>query len=272
MYRYFFIIFFYCSVIIFSQERKDLSFIHYSTEQGLSSNEVSKITQDKLGFIWVGTEDGLNRFDGYSFKVYRKKTHDTTGLCDNFISNLLVDSHGNLWIGTQKGLSLYNRNSDSFINYYLHDNDNTSQSNNVTSLTEDQEGNFYACLEHQIYKFNPGKKTFSEIVKIKSEIRYLYFDTDNLMWVLTDDDIKVFNRYMIQVDTITNSRVKYPYSCMIEDGDKYWISTNGNGMYWYDKRTKTLLRSFQNDVYENYINTIYKDRQNNIWIGCLSSF
>ena len=57
---------------VLSQERKNLSFINYSTDQGLSSNEGKTIVQDDLGFIWVGTDDGLNRFDGYSFKTYRK--------------------------------------------------------------------------------------------------------------------------------------------------------------------------------------------------------
>jgi ligand-binding sensor domain-containing protein len=105
MNKYLIVLFLYFSLTIFSQERKNLQFIHYSTGQGLSSSEVSEIVQDKQGFIWVGTEDGLNRFDSYYFKVYRKKINDTTSLFHNFISTLFVDSKGDLWIGTQQGLS-----------------------------------------------------------------------------------------------------------------------------------------------------------------------
>ena len=261
---------FYASAV-FSQGRKDLSFIHYATDQGLSSNEASCLVQDNLGFIWVGTGDGLNRFDGYTFKVYRKEFNDSTSLCDNFINTLFVDSKGNLWIGTQKGLSYYNRDFDSFINYYPFDGDYTSQSNNVSDIVEDIEGNIFVCLEHGIYKYSQTEGKFSKVLGSKPEIKYLFFDSDNQLWVLTDENIYLYTSDLEPLDTIVNPEVKYPYNCIVEDKDKYWIASEGSGVFWYDKQTRTLVDEFHNDIYEDYVSTIYKDKENNIWVGTNSS-
>jgi ligand-binding sensor domain-containing protein len=77
-------------------------------EQGLSNNAVTCIYQDHTGFMWFGTYDGLNRYDGYGFKVFRNKFNDTNSLANNRVSTLTEDNRNNLWIGTTEGISLYN--------------------------------------------------------------------------------------------------------------------------------------------------------------------
>ena len=100
---------------IYSQSSK---FIKYSTQMGLSSSNQRCIAQDKEGFIWIGTEDGLNRFDGHTFKVYRKNPGDSTSLQSNIINCLYVDSKGVLWVGTYAGgLSRYNKEKNDFYTY-----------------------------------------------------------------------------------------------------------------------------------------------------------
>src|SRR3972149_5210348 len=79
-------------------QNKDLNFLHLTTEMGLSNSECRVIVQDKEGFIWIGTADGLNRYDGINFRIYRKIIHDSTSLQDNSITSLFVDSKGALWI------------------------------------------------------------------------------------------------------------------------------------------------------------------------------
>ncbi len=271
MNRYFCILLLLCSSVLFSQGRIDLRFIHYATDHGLSSNEALCLAQDDLGFIWIGTADGLNRFDGYSFKVYRKEFNDSTSLCDNYIKTLYVDSRKGFWIGTQKGLSYYNRDQDYFINYYPFDGDYTSQSNNVSSIAEDNEGNIFVSLERGIYKFSQSGTRFTKVLSTKQEIKYLFFDSKNLLWVLTGEDIYIYSNNLDPVDTIINPKVKYSYTCMVEDDDKYWISTEGSGLFCYDKQTRSLVREFQNNIYEDYVGNIYKDKDNNIWVGTASS-
>ena len=86
-----------------------------STSHGLSQNSVYSIVQDKSGLIWIGTKDGLNRFDGYAFKIYRKNPFDSLSLSDNWIQSLLVDSNDNLWIGTfSGGLNYFDKRLNQF--------------------------------------------------------------------------------------------------------------------------------------------------------------
>lgn len=86
--------------IIHSQS---LTFNHLTVKDGLSNNEVNSIIQDKTGFIWMGTNDGLNIYNGYSFKTYRHIIKDSSSLSDNSIWCLLEDRSGFIWIGTKNG-------------------------------------------------------------------------------------------------------------------------------------------------------------------------
>ena len=81
--------------------------VHFYTSDKLSSNQITRICQDKVGYIWVGTEYGLNKYDGYRFTNYLHETDDTTSVCSNVISFLFADSKGTVWVGTQKGLDRY---------------------------------------------------------------------------------------------------------------------------------------------------------------------
>ena len=95
-----------------------MKFVKYSTGMGLSSNNQRCIVQDNQGFIWIGTGEGLNRFDGRSFKVYRSNPKSNTSLKSNIITCLLCNSDGQLWIGTYGGgLSRYDKEKDNFITY-----------------------------------------------------------------------------------------------------------------------------------------------------------
>src|SRR4051812_40598262 len=113
-----------CCCIIFGLPQKcaaqqiPLNFKNYSTKDGLSSGSVYNIIKDSFGFIWLATEDGLNRFDGTNFYVYRHNPAIPTGLRVNHITALLEDNKGRLWIGTNGGgLSYYDRAKDSIYNY-----------------------------------------------------------------------------------------------------------------------------------------------------------
>ena len=106
---------------------------HFSISQGLSTSVVNDIHQDKYGFIWFATDDGLNRFDGYTFKVYRKVINDTTSLCSSFVTTIYSDSKKRLWVGTITGLNLYNPECDCFQTII--------PELNINAISEDKEGN-----------------------------------------------------------------------------------------------------------------------------------
>ncbi|MFY0598097.1 MAG: response regulator [Cyclobacteriaceae bacterium] len=111
----------------------------YSTKNGLSQNDVRCVFQDSFGFIWIGTYDGLNRFDGYSFRTYQKSTSDAVSLSSNLVSCIAEDKHGNLWIGTDdRGISILERKTEKFINLSSHIGDiNALSDNKISSILID---------------------------------------------------------------------------------------------------------------------------------------
>lgn len=108
------ILFLNCCFTLFADESNYL-FRHYQVENGLSDNMVTGCVQDKNGYIWIGTRDGLNRFDGYTFKVFRNDSDDASSLGNNWITHLNCDHDGNLWVGTLSGLYQYNEAKESFL-------------------------------------------------------------------------------------------------------------------------------------------------------------
>ena len=106
------------AAVLAQQHRTDtlhLPFQHLSIEDGLSQGMVNAIVQDRYGFMWFGTKDGLNRYDGYTFTVFRQDPEDSTTLRNNYIHALFEDAQGRLWVGTEEGLELFDRNNERFI-------------------------------------------------------------------------------------------------------------------------------------------------------------
>ncbi|MEZ4748892.1 MAG: two-component regulator propeller domain-containing protein [Calditrichia bacterium] len=127
---------------------EQVKFRRISIEQGLSQSNVNAITQDHQGFMWFGTQDGLSRYDGYSFTTYRNKPDNPQSISDNYIWSIFCDSKGNLWVGTQGGgLNRYLPETDGFENFKNIPGDNSSiLSNNITNIIEDRDGQlWFAC-------------------------------------------------------------------------------------------------------------------------------
>ncbi len=98
----------------------DLAFQKLTINEGLSQGMVNTIIQDRYGFMWFGTKDGLNRYDGYSFKVFRHDPADSTTVRESTITGLAEDEQGHLWVGTATGVDLFDRSTERFIHLGLH--------------------------------------------------------------------------------------------------------------------------------------------------------
>jgi|SRR5690606_11283506 len=136
--RYFLIIIFSSLLSIDSMaEERYLNFMNLSSRDGLSSNIVNIILKDRYGFMWFGTDDGLNKFDGKEFKVYKHNSEDPSTIPTNEIVDLHEDKKGNLWIATGEGLVLYDRKTDSFKKF------EESTRMVLTAIHSDQLGNIW---------------------------------------------------------------------------------------------------------------------------------
>ncbi|MEP0823203.1 MAG: hybrid sensor histidine kinase/response regulator, partial [Ignavibacterium sp.] len=126
----------------------------------MSQNSVYAVLQDRKGFMWFGTKDGLNRYDGYTFTIFRNNSNDSTTLSDNFVTKLYEDKRGRLWVGTQNGgINLFDRQREIFYrSEFLTDLPEQFRRFNVTGITEDPFGNLWVASNGDgLFKFTVGQ-------------------------------------------------------------------------------------------------------------------
>jgi len=145
-------------IFILKINAQNIYFNHLTVENGLSNNDVNTLIQDDKGFIWFGTEDGLNRYDGYNFKIFRNDPYDTNSLSGNAVWSLMEDRKGFIWVGTVDGiLNQFDPVSEKFIRHDFAGNDKKYSS--VTTLFEDSKGNIWIGTRGRgVFKFNPKSK------------------------------------------------------------------------------------------------------------------
>jgi signal transduction histidine kinase/ligand-binding sensor domain-containing protein/DNA-binding response OmpR family regulator len=270
---------------IYSQSSK---FIKYSTTMGLSSTDQRCIVQDKEGFIWIGTEDGLNRFDGHTFKVYRKNPGDSTSLQSNIINCLYVDSKGVLWIGTYAGgLSRYNKEKDNFYTYTTSINDtNALLSNEINTIAEDKYHRLWVgATSPLLHQFNPevnGFKhylTFSDnqfdSTTVSNYVINEIIPDDETLWIaynsgiltalntssMTYQHFKLFN-------VLSNQTADFSINSLMLDNNIIWISTWSKGIWIFNKISGKCVPYIKEK--NKYINFIFKDNKNRIWYSAES--
>lgn len=165
---------------------QSLPFGHLSVQDGLSNSFVNCLIQDRTGFIWFGTDDGLNRFDGYEIKVYRNKPDDKYSISENIIWALAEDHSGNLWIGTKTGgLNKYDPLSEKFEHWNL--DSNSTEEINITCIYEDSRKNIWiGTYRNGIYRFNPMQKKFEHWQNTTLKTNLL---SDNFITSVSEDHL-----------------------------------------------------------------------------------
>lgn len=154
-------------------------FRHYQVEQGLSNNTVFCSAQDKRGFLWMGTKDGLNRFDGYTFKVFRNNIEDSMSLGDNFIRSLYIHKDDVLYAGTRNGLYRYNSLTENFTELY-------KTSDEIRDIKKDANGNLWFVAGQTLIKFNEqSKKQQRYTINKYFAATSVCIDWSNNIWVAT---------------------------------------------------------------------------------------
>ena len=168
-------------------------FTHVSKIDGLVGSRVFAIEQDSRGFMWFGTNEGLSRYDGYSFKSYTYNSVDTTSLSNDWIESLLVDEAGLLWIGTRRGLNRYDPASGSFKRFYPGLDTTDIPENYISSLYESSDKSFWIGTQGGLFRFNRKSNTFEAFKHDPNDITSLSYnfvqaifeDHSGTLWVGT---------------------------------------------------------------------------------------
>jgi two-component system sensor histidine kinase ChiS len=229
------------SSTLYAQEY-ELKFKHFTIDDGLSQSRVSCFLQDCRGFMWIGTHEGLNKYDGYDFTVCIKDPNSPGTISGNIIRCIYEDSKNNLWIGTaSNGLNLYDRSSNRFIHFTQDSTSKIQISNNeVNSIMEDKQGKLWLGTGQGI---------------------------DLIDW----DNQKVINFLPDHLADYPSN--KNNVKTLFEDKQsEFWVGSSGGGLYRFDREEKTFER-FQYDpgnkrsISDNFVTSIYEDTEGNLWIG-----
>jgi signal transduction histidine kinase/ligand-binding sensor domain-containing protein/DNA-binding response OmpR family regulator len=276
---------------IISAQVRDIQFEHLTVDDGLSSNTIFSIIQDSKGFLWIGTYDGLNRYDGYEFKVYKNVPEDSTSISDNMIRTLYEDKYGNIWIGCGwgGGLNKFDRATEKFTRY-LHDLNNSSSisSDNIYAICSDKSGNLWIgtngdgldYFEIQNETFHHYKKDPADPNSLSSNfISALYVDRNDLLWVGTsssglnkfDRQKKQFTLYKASDNpsSISGNDITSIYE---NPAGLLWIGTRDGGVNRFDPYTKKFRHFTYDSKSSNSLNSndawvVSGDSEGLIWIG-----
>lgn len=183
-----------------SAQYQQLFFDRISIEEGLSNSSVHYILQDKRGFMWFATYNGLNRYDGFSFKVYTNDINDSTTISSNFLYNLYEDSEGFIWVvnGRSTGLDRYDPSSEKFEHFINNPNDPSSiSSNEIFSVTEDSKGDIWIITADHLNRYlkqDDGKAKFERFAKPQSAERLNYvFENKHKELCIFSDSLYYFD-------------------------------------------------------------------------------
>jgi signal transduction histidine kinase/ligand-binding sensor domain-containing protein/CheY-like chemotaxis protein len=223
-------------------QTEHLSFEHLGTAQGLSQSNVICSIQDSRGFMWFGTREGLNKYNGYSFTVYKNEIGDDRSLSNNLINDLVEDSKGNLWIATWGGgLDRFDRKTDQFTHFRHKPGDaGCISSNLVLAVMKDSKGALWVGTED------------GGLDRMDSTGHFTHFR----------------NRPG-DATSLSDNEVKDVY----EDEDhRIWVGTVNGGLNVLDQSTGIFTRYQHNDnqpgsIRSNYVTCVYGDRRHRIWIG-----
>lgn len=283
----FFAILLFCTTG-FAQPPSNIKFDRLFSEnikyvKGLSQNWIYDIHQDSYGYMWFGTWEGLNKYDGYDFTIY----NEGDGLSDHIIYSILEDDEGQLWLGTGNGINLFDRKTQQFTQYTDIPGDTSNIFyKRVLSLIQSKDGYIWLGTGAGLIRFDKKTETFTPYLSTGQEyysprsnyILHLFEDNSGLIWVSTSYGLVIFDPaterstryYHIPGDStsISNNNVR----CILQDhSGNFWGGTR-MGLNYYDTTTQKIKHYFfdKNDPFSisgNWVTVIYEDNNDQIWIG-----
>jgi len=246
-------------------------FKHYQVENGLSHNTVYGSIQDSRGFMWFGTKDGLNRFDGYSFKSYRHDPANPKTIGSDLIHKLYNDKQQRLWVGTSTGLYQYDPVHEDFLLLL------PTATMGIDDFAVDQKGNIWIISNFILYRFDPIAKSFYSFEhKINFSAKSIAILDDGSIWLSTmEGTIEKYNQATAAFEshTVVPQNINSDNRCVskiAETGDgQLIIGTTNDGIKLYDLKTKVVrdLVRLNQDRTPIFVRDIESTSEGEYWIG-----
>lgn len=259
--------------------KRDYVFSYLGIEQGLSNNAVRCVFQDHQGFMWFGTYDGLNRYDGKVFKVFRNRFNDSTSLVNNWVFTIGEDVHRKLWIGTRQGINIYDNISGEFssVRYQVA---GTARLEQVTAVVrdikKDAKGNMLIGTERLGMLFFPAGTTTAVQLPLNIygqrltsyDVGSIELADDGAIWCFVQGrGLCRLNNNESVVNLVNGTFLTA--DCMKADGDRLWIGTS-NGLLQYSAAANQYLASFTEEngsLSYNKVSGLYLDKWRRLWIA-----
>lgn len=257
---------------------KDLYFQHYDIKNGLSQNTVHRILQDRQGFMWFATKDGLNRFDGQNFRRVNVNDDSNTS---SFISNIFEDSEGLIWVGAHNGPCVYDPTTETMEHFTLKTADGKSIDRGVSDFCEAPDGTLIICVEGgDVFVYDRKKQELSKLALPKqsqdiANFSNMYFSPGGRIYIGTfgggvvysDDNLKTFEKVR---DADGNQYFGHSViNAMRQKGDKLYVATDNRGLHYIDLRTGEPAPVFitDKDGVTPYIRDIMLSGSSEIWLA-----
>ncbi len=270
----------FSTIDTYAQEN-DVRFTHLFERQSL--NAITDIFEDRKGLIWIGTINGLYKYNGINLKKYLNDPKDSCSLSENTARKIIEDNNGNLWIATRDGLNLYNRDQDNFKHLVFRDPVNSAiLDNSIDDILEDKEGNLWVANEslclvnkedftYTTFRINPGRRDY---------YKFIYEDHDGNLWFVSLKDLYIFNKEKKQFDHIYDGKglasdLSWFFTDMVQDNNgKYWVTTNKAGLisFSFDGNI-TKVKKYDRDQRSNInlsdfiLPSLKLDSRGNLWIA-----
>jgi len=268
-------------------DSSDIRFVRLKRALGLSQQRVSSIVQDDKGFLWFGTVVGLNRYDGYHFRVFKADSSNPSSLCDAAISSLFKDRAGRLWVGCNYALDRYDPLTETFLHYRLPPSSGRLGGwfeGNVHHISEDRAGMLWLSTLDGLYSLEPdtGKVAHfrhddADPFSLSSDdVRSSAEDREGTFWVATRNGLDAFDRASGRVTGRVPLAEERDFSFFEDRAGVFWVLyASGNGLAVLDRKTMHLARySFGRDDLPTHpltgVSSMVEDRNGTLWIGTFS--
>lgn len=254
-------------------QSKNLIFNNINIEQGISQSTIEDIFQDSEGYIWLGTNDGLNRYNGYEFKIYNYEEYQNS-ISHNGITDITEDKYGNIWVNTVSGVNKINKKTEKISNYT--EINGKIKEDSTTEIIVTKDNNILVGTYEGLNIYNAKEDRFDVILEEKdgilsSCIYSIDEDTNGNIWIGTELGLNKLSKDFKVLETYTSESGIYNIFCDDENGF-VWAGSDSSGLLKIDTKTKEVTQYIndiedENSIPANQVGAIIRDSKGNLWVG-----